>query len=231
MHLSLPVKSVLAHRGIKGLATNPGLQLLVKNQTREFVYCVANPKKVRTMISKEVKWVRPAPGWAKLNTNGSFSSSNGRAGCGGIIRGSDGQWITRFAMSINASSSFAAKLWALREGLSLCMEMHLQAVEVELDASAAISLVLSNSSANGDLVGLVDDCREMLLWMPQAKVSHCYREANFCADALARIGASSPPVCNRFVTPPPLIASLLLYDFVGLYRNRACPCDPGVFPS
>ena len=166
------------------------------------------------MISKEVKWVRPAPGWDKLNTDGSFSASNGRAGCGGIIRGSDGQCITGFAMSINASSSFAAKLWALREGLSLCMEMHLQAVEVELDASAAISLVLSNSSANGDLMGLVDNCREMLLRMPQAKVSHCYREANFCVDALARIGASSPPVCNCFVTPLP---QLLLFCFMILW--------------
>ena len=56
--------------------------------------------------------------------------------------------------------------------------------------------------------------------MPQAKVSHCYREANFCADALARIGASSPPVCNRFVTPPPpppLLPQLLLFCFMILW--------------
>ena len=121
-------------------------------------------------------------------------------------------------MSINASSGIATKLWALREGLSLCMEMHLLAVEVELDASAPISLVLSNFSANGDLAGLVDDCREKLLRMPQAKVSHCYREANFCANALARIGASSPPICNRFVThhphhPPPPSFSCFSFAF------------------
>ncbi|KAK7852815.1 hypothetical protein CFP56_037993 [Quercus suber] len=88
---------------------------------------------------------------------------------------------------------------------------------------STISLVSSNCSTNGDLSGLVDDCREMLLRMPQAKMSHCYREANCCADALARIGASSPTVCNRFATPPPSIAPLLFSDFVGLSRNRACP--------
>nr|POE96236.1 putative ribonuclease h protein [Quercus suber] len=207
----------------KHLAVNPDLLLQVESQTREFIYCVASPKLNGTMITKEVKWVRPALGWAKLNTDGSFSAGNGPAGCGGIIRGSDGQWVTGFAMSINVSSSIAAELWALREGLSLCLEMHLQAVEVELDASAAISLVSSNCSTNGDLSGLVDDCREMLLRMPQAKMSHCYREANCCADALARIGASSPTVCNRFATPPPSIAPLLFSDFVGLSRNRACP--------
>ena len=195
---------------------------------------MVNPKKDRTMITKEVKWLKPAPGWAKLNTDGSYTAANGLAGCGGLIRGSDGQWITGFAKSINVSSSIATELWALREGLTICMEMQLQAVEVELDASTAISLVSSNFSSNGNLSGLVDDCRGLLLRMPQAKVSHCYREANCYANALARIGASSPPVCNNFVTPtppPPLspsIASLLVYDFVGLYHNRACPREPSV---
>ena len=158
-----------------------------------------------------MKWIRPALGWVKLNTDGSFSTDNGLAGCGGFIRGSDGQWIMGFAKSIIVSSSIAVELWALREGLSLCMEMHLQAVEVELDASAAISLVSSTCSTNGDLSGLLDDCREMLLRMPQAKVSHCYREANCCANALARIGANSPSVCTRFVTPRP---QLILFCFL-----------------
>ena len=107
------------------MAANPGLFLWVENQTREFVYCVVNPKKDRTMITKEVKWIRLAPGWAKLNTDGSYTAANGLAGCGGLIRGSDGQWITRFAKSINVSSSIATKLWELREGLTICMEMHL----------------------------------------------------------------------------------------------------------
>ena len=45
-------------------------------------------------------------------------------------------------------------------------------MEIELDASAAISLlVASNVNTNGDLSGLVDDCRELLLRLPQVK---CY---------------------------------------------------------
>lgn len=210
------------------MAANSGLFLQVKNQTREFVYCVDNPKKDKTMTITEVKWIRPAPGWVKLNTDGSFTASNGLAGCGGLIRGSDGQWITGFAKSINVSSSIVAELWALREGLLIYMEMHLQVVEVELDASAAISFVSSNSPSNGDLSGLANDCRDFLLQMPQAKVSHCYREANCFADALARIGAKSSPVCNRFVILSPSIASLLSSDFEGLYHTRACPCEPNV---
>ena len=55
--------------------------------------------------------------------------------------------------------------------LHLCVDAHIQAVEIELDASAAISLPASNISSNGDLSGLIDDCRELLLQLPQAKLS------------------------------------------------------------
>ena len=63
------------------------------------------------------------------------------------------------------------------------------AVEVELDASAIVSLIVSNT-ISGDLSVLVDDCKDLLLQLPQATVSHCLREANFCVDALAKLGSS-----------------------------------------
>ena len=63
------------------------------------------------------------------------------------------------------------------------------AVEVELDASAIVSLIVSNT-ISGDLSVLVDDCKDLLLQLPQATVSHCLREANFCIDALAKLGSS-----------------------------------------
>jgi len=37
-----------------------------------------------------VGWKPPAEGWVKFHTNGACSS-NGVAGCGGIIRGCDGE--------------------------------------------------------------------------------------------------------------------------------------------
>ena len=64
-----------------------------------------------------------------------------------------------------------------------------RAVEVELDASAVVSLLVSNTTS-GDLSVLVDDCKDLLLRLPQATVSHCLREANFCVDALAKLGSS-----------------------------------------
>ena len=90
----------------------------------------------------------------------------------------------------------------MREKLGLCLERGTLAVEIELDASVAISLVASNVNTNEDLSSLVDDCRELLLRLPQVKLSHCFREANFCVNALAKLGSASSDLSFVFASPP-----------------------------
>ena len=122
-------------------------------------------------------------------------------------------------MSINTTSSIAAELWVLRDGLHLCVNAHIQAVEIELDASTAISLLASNISSNGDLSGLIDDCRELLLQLPQAKLSHVFREANFCADALTRMGSAVPNFNSHFASPLTVLSAfywLIQWECIGL---------------
>jgi hypothetical protein len=43
----------------------------------------------------QVKWLPPLNGWVKLNTNRSCQD-DGRIGCGGVIRSSDGEWLGGF---------------------------------------------------------------------------------------------------------------------------------------
>ena len=110
----------------------------------------------------------------------------------------------------------------MREGLGLCLERGISTVEIELDATATISLVSSNVNANGDLPGLVDDCRELLLRLPQVKLSHCFREANFCADALAKLGSASTELSLVLVSPPSVILEHLYDDMMGDLRAKLC---------
>ena len=58
-------------------------------------------------------------GWKKLNTNGACNELHGLAGCGGVVRSEDGQWVVGFSKRIGVTNSFAAELWGLREGLKL----------------------------------------------------------------------------------------------------------------
>lgn len=154
--------------------------------------------------------------------DGTVVNSSRLAGCGGLLRDSAEQWVVGFTKSISDNSSIATELWALREGLGMCLERGISAVEIELDATAAISLVSSNVNANGDLSGLVDDCRELLLCLPQVKLSHCFREANFCVDALAKLGSASAELSLVFVSPPLVILQHLYDDMMGTFRARLC---------
>ena len=169
------------------------------------MYCVVDPSSGNNRLVKQVQWLKPAEGWLKLNPDDSVCNSSGLARCGGLLRDSKGHWIMGCVKSTYANSSIVAELLALREELSLCVEWDCHAAEIELDASAAISLVASNVNSYGDLSGLVDDCRELLLRLPQAKLSHCFREANFCVDVVAKMGSASSDMSLVFVstTPPP----------------------------
>lgn len=44
-----------------------------------------------------------------------------------------------------------------------------------------------NLCANLCAMPLLDDCRNLVSQMGQVRISHCFREANSCADFLARL--------------------------------------------
>lgn len=41
---------------------------------------------MQTRCVQQIRWLPPKTGWVKLNTNGAFQSSNGKAGCVGSQR-------------------------------------------------------------------------------------------------------------------------------------------------
>nr|POF22818.1 putative ribonuclease h protein [Quercus suber] len=114
----------------------------------------------------------------------------GLAGCGGLLRDCHGNWISGFARAIGHTSSLAAELWAIRDGLTRCCHLSLQAVVVEVDASVAVSLLSQDVQTNGEFSSLIDDCRNLMKSIHQVQLKHCFREANRCADAIAKFGNS-----------------------------------------
>ena len=209
-------------KAFKQQPSNPNLVQVVEMQSQELLYCVLEPNTKKVRHLNQIQWLKPLAGWHKLNTDGSVVSTNGLSGCGGLLRDCSGQSVVGFAKSISVSSSIAAELWALREGLGLCLERGISTVEIELDATAAISLVSSNVNSKGDLSGLVDDCKELLLRLPHVKLSHCFKEANFCADVLAKLGSASANLSSVFVFPPSVILQPLYDDMMGVCRSRLC---------
>ena len=86
------------------------------------------------------------------------------------------------------TTSFLVELWALRNGLNLCVNRSILAVEVELDAKSIVDAVVNPKYSNIFAYALMDDCRHLIQQIPQIHFKHCFQEANRCADALARMG-------------------------------------------
>lgn len=174
----------------------------------------------------QVRWEKPQQGWFRLNTDDSALGNPGKAGGGGIIRDDQGNWVAGFSRNIGFSSSFIAELWALRDGLSLCKSLNLNAVDIQIDAKAIVALLADPSYSNSFAMPIVDDCKQLFSLIPHVRIKHCYREANSYADCLARIGSSQSSVFILYNDPPVDLEELLSSDLAGLVRNRWVTAPP-----
>ena len=160
------------------------------NRALEYFFVVGYDGNSKARESIPVKWVPPTLGWVKLNTDGSSLGNPDQAGGGGVIRDHAGHWIRGFTRRVGVTTSLAAELWALRDGLSLIVDMGFLYVSIEMDALMVASFLALNSIPHPSLRTLVDDCRFLLQRIPHKELKHVFREANKCADRLAKLGGS-----------------------------------------
>ncbi|KAK9991108.1 hypothetical protein SO802_026093 [Lithocarpus litseifolius] len=194
---------------------NPNLHKQCISQALEYFFCVGKRKLQRSVVIMSVKWNKPLDGWFKLNTDGASIGNPGKAGGGGLIRDSSGNWVKGFSRSIGIGTSILAEFWALRDGLSLAVHLGIQNLEVELDARVVVDLISSNSHSNAAYTSLLVDCRLLLNRIPLARVNHVFREANHCADALAKNGCMLEEDFCIFDSAPPVVKDLLCKDVNG----------------
>ena len=127
---------------------NSQLGKLVLASTSEFMYCAGMPSGSKRTRMIQVRWEKPSLGWVKLNTDGSSLGNPGRDSGGGLIRDSNGKWMTGFCRNIGVASSIEVELWTLRDGLSLCINLNLVAVEIEVNAKVVVGWIINDFNSN-----------------------------------------------------------------------------------
>ncbi|KAL4620119.1 hypothetical protein ACB092_06G130400 [Castanea dentata] len=155
----------------------------------EFQHCILNANRLGSKTVVRVRWETPQVGWVWLNTDGSAAGNPGRVGRGGILQDDQGRWIASFSRNIGLSTSFMAELWTLCDGLSLCHNLNYSAVDIQIDAKTIVGLLSKPFYSNSFVMPIIDDCRQLISQIPQVRIGHYYREANSCADFLAKIGS------------------------------------------
>ena len=84
----------------------------------------------------------------------------------------------------------------------------------------AIVHLLRNSDATLALEPLLSDCKNLLRTFPRTRIEHVFREANQCADVLAKLGAKFSAMYVSFVIPPVVVVNLLALDREATSCNR-----------
>ena len=137
-----------------------------------------------------------------------------------VWSGMSKEWLRGFSRRLGCLNSFVAELWGLRDGLMVCKNMQLNAVNVQIDAMAVVQLLTRSTNNNLSVLPLIDDCKKLISQIPHVQIMHCYREANSCADSLASIGTVQERSFILYQDPPVDLLELLSSDRDGLYVNR-----------
>ena len=145
------VWTIWQHRNIivfQNRSPNYDIHAKFIHRTTEFVFCAQGNSSKSPCFERSIRWERLYCNWFKLNTDGSALGNPGTAGGGGILRSDSGLWIQAFSRSIGKTTSFLAELWALRDGLIVCLNLRISAFEVEIDAQAVVELMNNDNTSN-----------------------------------------------------------------------------------
>lgn len=137
-----------------------------------------------------VGWKSPERDWVKLNMDGAYFIGR-TLGCEGIIRGMHGECMGDFSKFIGNCSARRVELWGIYEGLSLANDLGFSRVELNVNSIITIEMLKSRQATNMDRYSLVKQILHLMKMFEEVKVAHTYREANLCANALAKFGVES----------------------------------------
>ena len=78
------------------------------------------------------------------------------------------------------------------------------------------------SYVNNVISPLLDDCKLLISRIPQFCIKHCFRQANRCADSLARMSYCLDADFSTFDSPPVDLVDVAEDDLNGMGCNRVC---------
>ena len=179
---------------------------------------------IQPRVERFIRWNYPPEGWVRLNTDGAAKGNPGKAGAGGIIRGSRGELFEAFAVNCGVCSCTCAELLGVLRGLAIAWNGGHRKVLLSVDSEVVVKWLCSDLSTPSPFIHLVRRCKALVdrgEW--EVRVSHCYREANRAADWLANYGVSSAQKLVIFEAVPRDLRAVLLEDLGGLALARMVP--------
>ena len=119
-------------------------------------------------------------------------------------------WVKGFLRLIGFTTSIISELWALKDGLSLAIQLGFYQLEVELNAMVIVDLINSDKNPNRDYSPLLYDCRSLLARLPQVRCLACLWKRTNVLTFWLKGDAPCGKTLLFFISPPSIeFASLL----------------------
>ena len=90
----------------------------------------------------------------------------------------------------------------MREGLQLCCNLNISCLEVEMDAKTIVDAIGNLDYVKNIISPILDDCRLLISKFHHVRFKHRFRQANQCADGLAKKSLRMTTDFLRYDSPP-----------------------------
>ena len=157
-------------------------------------------------------WNSPLYGTYKINIDGAYEPGafDGSVAC--VCRDSVGRLLEGAARKVAASSPLMAESLALLEALTHFFPKRHEALIIESDSLDLVKALQSPDHFSWEVHALVLKCKDLLQSFSSIRITHCYREANFVADWVAKAHKNHYLPLNWVFSPPQALWELLCTD-------------------
>ncbi|GAU30112.1 hypothetical protein TSUD_295930 [Trifolium subterraneum] len=158
------------------------LTYVILKMAKEIDNCLHNMWSDNQHETIFIGWRKPREGWVKLNCDGSQNDRLGLAGCGGLLRNSDDNWLKGYSRKLENCDALHAKMWGMNLGLDLARREGIMHLHVESDSKFLIDMVTKKINFKGNMPTLVRRIKQLLDLDWQVQLSHTWHEGNRNAD-------------------------------------------------
>ena len=179
------------------------------------------PTTYLTSQIKIIRWHPPNPGRMKLNFDGSLQGTSAAGGF--IIRDWQGAVLLIGACNYGTTTVAMAESRALRDGLEAAVRAGYSALDVEGDNSLVVAAVTTSIGIPWRVKTVIHDIQQLLLKVPDSRLTHVYREANLAADLLSKLGHSTSGIWTNVADCSVELSLIVNADRIGrsLMRRAA----------
>jgi ribonuclease HI len=152
--------------------------------------------------------------------DGSSLGNPGRIGAGDLIRASMGNFLVGFTVFAGIACNLLPELLAMAKGLKLAWDRGYRKIICHSDSKDALRLLFANQVGSHKYRALIFEIRELLSRDWTVRIEHTFREANFCADFMAKFATSCDNGLMIWDEPPQGLQQLLLANIMGISFPR-----------